>query len=112
MRKLLVAALERIPGLVAMTAEDGQQALEIAQRTSHLDLVITDLNMPVLGGLGLLERLQDLPSTRDAAFVVVSSECADQDAARVRGAHRYLTKPVRLPQVIGVARDMLGLSEF
>ena len=104
--------LEKIPGVVAMTAEDGAEALEIAKRTSHLDLVITDLNMPVLGGLALLERLHEVPSARDAAFVVVSSETGDQAAARARGAHRYLTKPVKQPQILSVAEDMLSLSEW
>lgn len=110
MRMLLTMALERIPGVTVFTAEDGAEALEIARRASHLDLVFTDVNMPVLNGLRLLDELQFLPSARKASIVVVTSEAEDEAKARSRGAKEYLLKPVRAPQILGVAREMLGLS--
>ena len=57
MRKVLRAMLEQ-DGLEVHEADDGDKALEVLQE-NHIDILITDLKMPKLDGMGLLRAVQE-----------------------------------------------------
>jgi DNA-binding NarL/FixJ family response regulator len=92
---------------------DGQAAVEAA---SHLrpDLVLMDINMPVLNGLEALRRIkQDLPDTR-VVMLTVSQEEDDLFDAIKAGAQGYLLKDMTadefLEMVEGLQRDEVAIS--
>lgn len=89
-------------------ASNGEQALELA-RESKPDLVITDLNMPVMDGLKLCSRLKQNVSTSDIPVIVISSstDAKDQAAAFRAGADDYMTKPFSLSVLNAKVRNML-----
>ena len=94
-RKVLVHFLERL-GFTTLEAADGRQGLELI-RSSKPDLVLCDLRMPVLDGLGVLKVLkQELP---ELPIIVMSGEGLLQDAigAVQLGAWDYVAKPVEIP---------------
>ncbi|MEI7907236.1 MAG: response regulator [Bacteroidota bacterium] len=91
-RKFVSVSLS-MQGFRVVTAEDGMDALEKLPR-EHVDLIITDLNMPNMSGIELIARLKDrLPETP----IVVISGTADMQSAieAIRcGAWEYLIKPI------------------
>ena len=96
-RKVAVGLLRRI-GVVPDVAEDGAQALE-ALREADYDLVLMDLQMPVLDGIEATRRLRaELPPERQPRVVALTANAFAEDAARCReaGMDGFLAKPVRL----------------
>lgn len=81
------------------TAEDGVRAVELAER-EHPDVVLLDLSMPELDGVGAAEQLrQRSPDTR---VLVLSSHPQESvvNAAFLAGASGYLTKDVSTADVL------------
>jgi len=95
-------------GYVVEEALNGIEALEKVLESSF-DLILVDINMPRLDGLGFLKELrrQELPQP---PAIMVSTEAAarDQMAAYRAGANCYLTKPVRPMQLLAHAGLLLG----
>ena len=93
MRKVLTRRVERL-GHTVREAEHGREALEIL-RAETIDLVLTDLRMPEIGGLELLECLKGDPALRDIPAIIVSG--AEDSAETIRaielGAEDFLPKP-------------------
>ncbi len=88
----------RSPGFRVLTAENGFQAEEII-RERPVDLVISDLKMPGMSGLELLEKVHSFsPST---LFIIMTAYGTVDTAveAMKQGAYDYLTKPVNLDQL-------------
>ena len=76
-------------------AKDGIQALEIMDETSDIALVITDINMPRMDGLALLERLSDrVDRTTKSIIVSAYGDLANIRAGMNRGAFDFITKPI------------------
>lgn len=78
-----------------LLAENGQQALD-ALKANNVDVVVTDLNMPVMDGFGLIARLTaKYPSIPVLVVSAMSETKATQEALQL-GAIRVLSKPPRL----------------
>jgi len=75
-------------------AHDGQHALEVLDREPLVDMVLSDINMPRMDGLTLLDRLNDLD--RDLKTVIVSAygDMGNIRTAMNRGAFDFVTKPI------------------
>lgn len=109
MRQLLVFALSRIPGLTVTEADDGAQALKYLA-TRQFDLVITDINMPVLDGLKVVQRVRSDPKHAHTPIVVITTDkrVEDRDKAIALGANDYITKPIQAPAVVQTVKRLLG----
>jgi two-component system chemotaxis response regulator CheY len=98
--RLLVAdavlASGRRQGLEASISEavDGFEALRLLPR-QKFDLVLTDVNMPVLSGLELIRLIRARPDQRHLPIIAISTERQPEDIqmAREAGADGYLAKP-------------------
>ena len=95
---------------VAGTAGDGRQGLEEAHRIKP-DIVLTDVNMPVMDGIQLTERLaQELP----ASPVIIMSVQGERDYLRramQAGAREYLIKPFSHDELVAAIRRVYQLEE-
>jgi two-component system chemotaxis response regulator CheY len=108
MRQLIVFALSRIRTLKVVEAEDGVDALKkLAQR--RFDVMITDINMPMMDGLKLVSMVRKDPNHRDMPIVIITTEGAQEDRQRALslGANAYITKPIQAPQVIQKVKELL-----
>ena len=108
-----LAELLRDEGYVTELAADGYRALSLLESFDP-DVVLTDLKMPVLDGLGLLERGR--PLVPHACFVVMTAFGSIDTAVQAiqRGAENYLTKPLDLDAVtalVGRACEKAQLSK-
>jgi ATP-dependent Lon protease len=104
-RKNLAHALAK-EAYDVITASNGEEALDAIART-EVDVVITDLRMPQLDGLALLEKL----GTRwpDTKIIMVTGYATVPSAvdAMKRGAFSYIAKPFRLDEVREAVRNAL-----
>lgn len=81
-------------GLKVVSVADGQAALEYLNE-SGCDLLLTDLEMPILDGLGLLAAVRDLPAHRFLPVLVLSSKQPGEfDPSRRQGVTGWLVKPI------------------
>ncbi len=94
MRRLVRSVLER-EGIQVTEAADGLDALDLLAK-QPCDLIVLDLTMPRLDGLGVLEELGAQVATAQIPVIVLTA-LGDEGEARALdlGAHDYLTKPVR-----------------
>jgi two-component system, chemotaxis family, chemotaxis protein CheY len=110
MRQLIVFALNRIKGLEVVEADDGVDALRKMQ-THKLDILITDINMPIMDGLKLVKRVRSDENLKLIPIVIITTEGAEEDRQRALalGANAYITKPIQAPQVIAKVKELLKL---
>ena len=110
MRELLVFALARIENLRVTEADDGVGALK-KLASARYDIIVTDINMPIMDGLKLIKRVRTDPTHKDTPIVIVTTEGAEEDRQRALGlgANAYLVKPIQAPQVIATVKELLGL---
>lgn len=76
-------------------AENGQEALDLIQKDSEISLILSDINMPRMDGLTLLNELQSLQ--REDIKAIMVSAYGDMDNIRTamnRGAYDFVTKPI------------------
>ncbi len=109
MRQLLVFALARIKGLKVTEAEDGVDGLR-KLAAERFDLVITDINMPIMDGLKLVKRIRSAEVHKDTPIIVITTEGSQEDRQRAMslGATAYITKPIQAPQVIAQVNALLS----
>src|SRR5688572_25539270 len=110
MRQLIVFALKRIRGLEVIEADDGVDALR-KMGQAKLDILITDINMPIMDGLKLVKRVRSDEQLKGIPIVIITTEGADEDRQRALalGANAYITKPIQAPQVIAKVKELLSL---
>ena len=112
MRKMIVFALSRVKTLAVVEADDGVDALRRLAGTKY-DLIITDINMPILDGLKLVKRLRADESYMHVPIIIITTEGAAEDRQRALalGANAYITKPIQAPQVIKLVKEILGIVD-
>ena len=101
----LLADFERVELLTAPTAEIGIELV----RARRPNVVIMDINLPGISGFEATQKLGAWPETRDIPIIALSAAAMIRDAARVAGAgfYRYLTKPVRVDELMAVLEELL-----
>jgi two-component system chemotaxis response regulator CheY len=111
MRQLLVFALRRIPDVDLVEARDGMDGLRQVT-ADHFDLLLVDINMPVMDGLKLISLIRQDDGLRSLPIVVITTEGAreDRERALALGANEYLTKPIQVNRVLEVARSLMKLD--
>ena len=111
MRQLLVFALARVKQLKVTEADDGVDGLK-KLATGKFDIILTDINMPIMDGLKLVKRVRTDPVHKLTPIVVITTEGSqeDRDRAMQLGANAYITKPIQAPQVIAKVKELLKIE--
>jgi CheY-like chemotaxis protein len=106
MRRLIRGVLRR-DGFEVVEAGDGLDALEVVER-GGVDLVILDVDMPRLDGLGVLEELRAQVRTACLPVIVLTAQHGEtEEKALDLGAHDYLGKPVQTRSLVARVRAVL-----
>ncbi len=105
MRQMLLATLSAA-GHTAIQAADGQEGLEQLDKAGHVDLIITDINMPRLDGFGFITQARQHPAHRATPILVLSTESSDEKKARARnaGASGWIVKPFNSDTLLRAVR--------
>jgi len=108
MRQLIAFALKRLPGVRIVEAHDGVDGLKKLS-SDKFDLILTDINMPVMDGLKLVSLVRNDANYRTTPIVVITTEGAqeDRDRALALGANDYITKPIQANRILELARSLL-----
>ena len=96
-------------GYSVTEAVDGAQG--IAKATSgQFDLIVTDLNMPVMDGLTMIRELRKIPSQMGIPIIFLTTESDGniKQQAKEAGATGWLTKPFDPENLVKIVRKVLG----
>lgn len=110
-REIIAATVETIAGVKAFTTGSGFEALKLLPR-HRFDLIITDINMPDINGLELINFVKKNPNYRDTPLFVITTEGREQDRARglALGAAEYLVKPFEPQNLEVLTRQYLKIT--
>jgi two-component system chemotaxis response regulator CheY len=105
----MVSFTLRGAGYEVVEAADGQQAMS-AIATTKVDLVITDLNMPVMDGLTLIRKLRAIPAHRTLPILMLTTEADESKKAegRAAGATGWIVKPFNPDKLVSVVQKVCG----
>ncbi|CAO3353850.1 two-component system chemotaxis response regulator CheY [Azospirillum melinis] len=105
----MVSFTLRGAGYDVVEAADGQQAMS-AIATNKVDLVITDLNMPVMDGLTLIRKLRAIPAHRTLPILMLTTEADESKKAegRAAGATGWIVKPFNPDKLVSVVQKVCG----
>jgi uncharacterized protein (TIGR02266 family) len=93
-------------------ARDGVEALARLQRRPRVELVLTDLFMPVMDGFTLLEHIRADPDLMATPVLAISAGGSDaRERAVDLGVDVYLQKPVKIAEILGTVRTLLRIAE-
>ena len=110
MRQLLIFALSRIKEMSIVEADDGLDGIK-KMNNRVFDLIIVDINMPIMDGLKLIKKIRSDETHKDVPIIVVTTEIADEERAYNLGVSAYLTKPINAPEVLTQAKKLLGITD-
>jgi two-component system chemotaxis response regulator CheY len=107
MRRIVVNSLKSIGYAEVVEAGDGKEAL--AKCDASVDLVITDWNMPNMGGLELVKALRGSPGTAKLPILMVTTRSVKEDILQAveAGVSSYILKPFT-PQVLKEKLDQIA----
>lgn len=93
MRKMVAFTLQQ-GGYEVVEAEHGQDALN-KLRSTTVDLVLTDLNMPVMDGITLIQNLRKIPAMKSKPILMLTTEglAAKKEQGKAAGATGWIVKP-------------------
>ena len=109
MRQLISFAMKRIPNACVIEATDGVDALKKLS-SDKIDLILADINMPVMDGLKLVSLVRGNPSFKDIPIIMVTTEGAEEDRKRAIaiGANAYLPKPIQTQELLKLVTKFLS----
>lgn len=95
-------------GHAVVEAGDGSEGLAKA-KAQNFDLVITDLNMPVMNGMQMIRALRALPNFVGVPIVFLTTESDDavKQEAKAAGATGWITKPFKPEQLLAVVAKLV-----
>ena len=110
MRQLIVFALKRIRGFHIVEANDGVDGLKKLS-ADKFDLILTDINMPIMDGLKLVSMVRNDPNYKETPIIIITTEGATEDRERALalGANEYITKPIQTMQILETVKKLMNV---
>jgi two-component system cell cycle response regulator DivK len=108
MNRRLIRDILTYHGYEVIEAENGEEAVRIA-REQKPDLIIMDIQMPVMNGYDAIRILKNDPVTKDLKILAVTSfaMAGDREKALETGADDYMSKPINTRELPKVAERLL-----
>jgi len=95
------------PGMEVSVAENGAAGLELFRKSRH-EIVLTDINMPVLDGIGMAREIKILAPETVVVAVTAHSDTSYLLSAIEIGIHHYVLKPVNYTELFAIIDHILG----
>jgi two-component system chemotaxis response regulator CheY len=95
-------------GYETIEAQDGLDGLSVAGSLQGVDLIITDVNMPNLDGIGFIRKLRELPAYKFTPILVLTTESqgSKMNEGKEAGATGWIVKPFNADKLIGIVRKV------
>ncbi len=109
MRQLITFTLRRLSECNVVEAVNGMDALNKLS-TDTFDLILADINMPVMDGLKLIGLIRTDPKHKHIPIIIITTEGAEEDRKKAMaiGANAYLTKPIQTHLLLERVSELLG----
>jgi two-component system, cell cycle response regulator DivK len=106
---MLKMRLELLDGYEVLAAEDGEKGCEMAA-SERPDLILMDLEMPVIDGWEATRRLKGNPQTRDIPIIALSAHAlaGAREKALAAGCDEFDTKPIEFDRLVGTIQRLLA----
>lgn len=108
MRQMVVFTLTSA-GYQVTEMGDGKQALDAAQK-AQFDVVVSDVNMPVMDGIALVKNLRALPNYKFTPILMLTTESGGdkKNEGKAAGATGWIVKPFNPEQLLTTIKKVLG----
>jgi two-component system chemotaxis response regulator CheY len=108
-RQLIAITLKRVPNSQISEATNGVDALNKLS-SEKFDLILADINMPVMDGLKFIGAVKNDPKYKDIPVIIITTEGAEADRKKgmALGASAYLSKPIQSHELLNVVKKLLG----
>lgn len=111
-RKLLSSILKKeLYNVETFEASNGKEALDICHKETKIDVILLDIEMPIINGIEFLERYLNNPHLSHAPVIAISSNDLCKKDAFNAGAHDFLVKPITeeklLSSIIASANSLI-----
>jgi two-component system, chemotaxis family, chemotaxis protein CheY len=95
-------------GYETQEATDGLEALKLLEGAPSLDLIITDVNMPNLDGIGFIRKARELPSFKFTPILVLTTESqgSKMNEGKEAGATGWIVKPFNADKLLGIVKKV------
>ena len=100
--KILKTMLSRLGINKVLMAENGRQALDVLSEDGKVDIVLTDMTMPVLDGEGLVRAIRKSPQFAALPVYVITADVEMQGKYKEQGFNDMLIKPITLEKLKGL----------
>jgi len=109
---MLKMRLELLSDFEVLAAEDGQKGCEMAA-TEQPDIILMDLELPVVDGWEAARRLRENPQTRDIPIIALSAHAlaGERQKAIAAGCDEFDTKPIEFERLVATLRRVLAARE-
>jgi CheY-like chemotaxis protein len=106
---MLKMRLELLGDFEVLAAEDGQKGCEMAT-TEQPDIILMDLEMPIVDGWEATRRLKGNPQTRDIPVIALSAHAlaGEREKALAAGCNEFDTKPIEFDRLVETMRRVLA----
>jgi CheY-like chemotaxis protein len=106
---MLKMRLELLGDYEVLAAENGEKGCEMAA-TEQPDLILMDLEMPVVDGWEATRRLRRSPTTRDIPIIALSAHAlaGEREKALAAGCNEFDTKPIEFDRLVETLRRVLA----
>jgi CheY-like chemotaxis protein len=106
---MLKMRLELLGEFEVLAAEDGEKGCEIALR-ERPDIILMDLEMPVIDGWEATRRLKGNPQTHDIPVIALSAHAlaGEREKAMAAGCDEFDTKPIEFERLVATVRRLLA----
>jgi two-component system chemotaxis response regulator CheY len=96
--------LSRYKNCKLISAMNGLEALDKLAQEEGIDLILLDINMPVMNGLEFLQKVQKEPAYQAIPVIIISTEGKEEDTIRglKMGAKGYVKKPFQASELHGL----------
>jgi CheY-like chemotaxis protein len=107
--RIFIERVLSIRGYRCLSASNGREALDLLDR-EQVDLILTDLSMPVLDGYKATQLMRARPGLENVPIVAVTAFALNDEgeAAKQIGCTEYLTKPFKPRQLLEVVARLLN----
>ena len=106
---MLKMRLELLGEFEVLAAEDGEKGCKIALR-ERPDIILMDLEMPVIDGWEATRRLKGNPQTHDIPVIALSAHAlaGEREKAMAAGCDEFDTKPIEFERLVATVRRLLA----
>ncbi len=109
MRQLIIVSLKRIANCNLVEASDGVDGWKKLSG-QDFDLILTDINMPVMDGLKLVSLIRNDEKKQEIPIIIITTEGAEEDKRRglALGANDYIAKPIQSHTLLDVVKKYIN----